>query len=71
VGKDGATAYRGTDLGTHFDYLNHRGVDKPKAELIYFASARQPRDEGFEFRMYGAKVLDNWSDWDGQGIPPR
>jgi hypothetical protein len=66
------TLYRVPDHDAHFDYLNSRSDDKRNAELIYFANARQLHDDdGFEFRMYGKNVLDNWSDWDGQGFPPR
>jgi hypothetical protein len=67
----GRTAYRSADGDTHFDYLNSRSNKKRNAELIYFANARQAQDDGFQFCMYGKQVLDNWFDWDGQGIPPR
>ena len=56
---------------THFDFLNSRSSAKRNAELIYWANARQLREEGFQFREYGPSVLDNWSDWDGRGVPPR
>jgi hypothetical protein len=58
----------------HFDYLNHRGEGTPvkqKAELIYFADAMDIQKAGFEFRLYNAAVLDNWTDWNGEGDPPR
>lgn len=71
VDENGVTAYRHIDGRVHFDYLNHRGAAKPKAELIYYANALQLSDEGFEFRMYAANVLDNWTDWDGKGTPPK
>ena len=71
VGDSGATAFRFVDGDTHFDYLNHRGSDKPNAELIYYASKRQALAEGFQFRVYSPQALDNWSDWDGKGVPPR
>jgi len=70
VNEDGATAFRTLDMDPHLDYLNHRGEAKPSAELIYYANARQVRDDGFQFRMYSKVVLDNWVDWNGQGTPP-
>jgi len=57
-----------------FDYLNHRGEGTPvkqAAELIYFADAPQMQMDGFQFRRYKAAVMDNWTDWNGQGDPPR
>jgi hypothetical protein len=71
VNDDGVTVSRDPDGDTHIDYLNHRGTDKPKAELLYYANAAQLRDEGFEFRMYSLKVTDDWYEWDGRGNPPR
>jgi hypothetical protein len=71
VNVDGRTAYRHEDRHIHFDYLNSRGDDKRNAELIYYANASQFADDGFEFRKYAPKVLDNWSDWNGEGMPPR
>jgi hypothetical protein len=44
-------------LKVHFDYLNHRGSKKPKAELIYFRRAEDARSDGFEFRKYNSSVL--------------
>lgn len=41
----------------HFDYLNHRGKKKPKAELIYFRRAEDAVTDGFEFRQYSNTVL--------------
>ncbi|MBS1795385.1 MAG: hypothetical protein JSS81_16125 [Acidobacteria bacterium] len=41
----------------HFDYLNHRGSQKPKAELIYFRRAVDAVNDGFQFRRYSANVL--------------
>lgn len=41
----------------HFDYLNHRGEKKPKAELIYFRRAMDAIADGFEFRKYKSGVL--------------
>ncbi|GEM_PF-2243152 len=41
----------------HFDYLNHRGSKKPKAELIYFRRAEDAQKDGFEFRKYNYRVL--------------
>jgi hypothetical protein len=41
----------------HFDYLNHRGEKKPKAELIYYRRAEDARADGFEFRKYNSRVL--------------
>jgi hypothetical protein len=67
----GVTVSRQPDHDEHFDYLNSRSDAKRNAELIYFSNARQARNEGFEFRMYGPQVLDNWFDWDGQETPPR
>lgn len=40
----------------HFDYLNHRGEGKQRAELIYYAD-NSVLDGGFQFRMYGPTVL--------------
>jgi hypothetical protein len=71
VNGDGATVSRAPSGQTHIDFLNHRGVDKPKAELIYYANAKQLKDEGFEYRMYSSKVTDDWYEWDGTGNPPR
>ncbi len=62
---------RKPDTDVHFDYLNSRADKKRNAELIYFANARQFREDGFQFFKYGKNVLDNWSDWDGKGSPPR
>lgn len=56
---------------THIDYLNHRGYGKEKAEIIYFASATEMRQQGFQFLMYAPGVMDNWMDWSGVGDPPR
>jgi hypothetical protein len=58
----------------HFDYLNHRGEGVPRkqaAELIYFADALKMQQAGFQFRKYSRDVMDNWSDWNGEGDPPR
>ncbi|MEZ5425759.1 MAG: hypothetical protein R2747_05805 [Pyrinomonadaceae bacterium] len=44
-------------LKVHFDYLNHRGSKKPKAEIIYFRRAEDARNDGFEFRQYNSSVL--------------
>jgi hypothetical protein len=71
VDSDGKTAHRRPDKDIHFDYLNSRGDDKRNSELIYYVNAAQLRDDGFEFRQYSPDVLDNWSDWDGAGLPPR
>ena len=71
VDSDDKTISREPDkTSTHFDYLNSRGNAKRNAELIYFANAKQATDGGFEFRMYNKIVLDNWSDWNGSGMPP-
>jgi hypothetical protein len=59
------------DCETHFDYLNHRGFGKERAELIYYTRVSEMRSQGFEFRMYKSGVLDNWLDWDGLGDPSR
>jgi hypothetical protein len=67
----GVTLSRAADGDSHFDYLNSRASSKRNAELIYFANSRQATADGFEFRMYGSNVLDNWFDWDGKGIAPR
>jgi hypothetical protein len=60
------------DAGPHFDYLNHRGLGKEKAELMFFANIMEMRRQGFYFRMYKPGVIDNWLDWkDGRDDPPR
>ena len=56
---------------THFDYLNHRGFGKERAELIYYTRVSEMRAQGFDFRQYKDGVLDNWPDWNGTGDPPR
>ena len=61
----GITAYRKPDMDTHFDFLNSPADRKRIAELIYFANARQLRDEGFEFYKFRQGVVDNYTDWDG------
>lgn len=71
LGDDGTTKYKHADNDIHIDYLNSRGEKKRKAELIYFANAKQLIDDGFEFRKYSRQVLDNWTDWNGEGRPPR
>lgn len=71
VDEDGITLTRNADKDVHFDYLNSRSHNKRNAELIYFANKRQMVDEGFQFRVYGPQVQDDWFDWDGQGAPPR
>ena len=71
LGTDGATKTRLPDGNVHIDFLNHRSVKKPKAELIYYAETKQLTDEGFQFRQYNSKVTDDWYDWDGSGNPPR
>jgi hypothetical protein len=58
------------DTDVHFNFLNSRGKDKRNAELIYFANARQLRDEGFDFYEYSLLVTDNWPDFNGDGVPP-
>jgi hypothetical protein len=68
---DWATTSLDPDKEYHFDYLNSRGDKKRNAELIYYANKAQLLDDGFEFRRYAPLVLDNWSDWDGEGYPPR
>lgn len=55
----------------HIDYLNHRGFGKERAELILFADAGEMVKMGFDFYQYDDSVLDDWSDWDGNGNPPR
>jgi hypothetical protein len=56
----------------HFDYLNHRGHGgKDKAELILYANVDELKKESFDFFSYSPSVLDDWTDWDGLGIPPR
>src|SRR5205814_10534618 len=55
--------------GIYFDYLNHRGMGKQRAELIYYASSTEMRNDGFEYRMYKPGVIDNWRDWSGEGSP--
>jgi hypothetical protein len=58
------------DRDVHFNFLNSRGDAKRNAELVYFANARQIRDEGFDFYEYSYLVTDNWSDFNGDGVPP-
>src|SRR5579885_1908555 len=58
------------DKDVHFNYLNSRGNKKRNAELIYFANARQLKEQGFDFYEYDLFVTDNWRDWDGEGLPP-
>jgi len=58
------------DKDVHFSFLNSRGQAKRNAELIYFANARQVRDEGFDFYEYSLLVTDNWPDFNGDGVPP-
>jgi hypothetical protein len=41
----------------HFDYLNHRGEKKPKAELIYYRRVKDAIDDGYWFRKYNSGVL--------------
>jgi hypothetical protein len=41
----------------HFDYLNHRGEKKPKAELIYYRRVEDAVADGFSFRRYNSSVL--------------
>jgi hypothetical protein len=45
------------DCETHFDYLNHRGFGKERAELIYYTRVSEMRSQGFDFRMYKSGVL--------------
>lgn len=71
VDNDWATSYRKPDKNWHFDYLNSRSNKKRNAELLYFANKTFFEDDGFEFRQYAPRVLDNWDDWDGNGPPPR
>jgi hypothetical protein len=71
VDNDWATSYKQPDIYWHFDYLNSRGDKKRNAELIYFANKNFFEADGFEFRQYAPRVLDNWDDWDGNGPPPR
>jgi len=67
TGPDEKTSSRYPDKDVHFDYLNHRGHKKPLAELIYFANARQFREDKFEFRMYSPNVLTG----DDYRVPPN
>jgi hypothetical protein len=55
----------------HFDYLNHRGEGKEAAELMLFADAMKLQADGFKFMKYAAAVMDNWTDWNGEGDPSR
>jgi hypothetical protein len=59
------------DKDLHFNYLNSRSNKKRNAELIYFANARQLKEDGFDFYEYNLIVTDNWKNWDGTGVPPR
>src|SRR4051794_28807293 len=74
VDADGVTIAREPkapfDKDVHFNYLNSRGNKKRNAELIYFANARQMREDGFDFFEYSLLVTDNWADFDGDGVPP-
>src|SRR3954454_19856546 len=67
VDADGATVSRELTApfrqDAHFNYLNSRGDDKRNAELLYFANARQMREDGFDFFEYSLLVTDNWSDF--------
>lgn len=70
----GQTEYfrsRQPDGFVHIDYLNYRSRRKGVAELIYFASAELLRQDGFQFRKWRGGVIDNWTDWNGRGDPPR
>lgn len=51
----------------HVDYLNYRSRRKDRAELIYYADATELSQAGFQYRMWSASVLDNWTDWNGRG----
>ena len=57
--------------GIFIDYLNHRNNDKPKKELIYYASIEKLGDLGYDFSKFNSGVIDNWNDWNGEGDPPR
>lgn len=59
------------DVDTHVDYLNHRGLGKEKAELIYYAAVRELKNLNLDFYKYKPGVLDNWKDWNGEGDLPR
>jgi hypothetical protein len=54
----------------HFDRGEGLPV-KQAAELIYFADAFEMQKAGFQYRLYSQGVLDNWTDWNGEGDPPR
>jgi hypothetical protein len=62
---------RQPDANVHVDYLNYRSRRKDRAELIYFASVADMRSQGLEFRQWKPGVIDNWTDWNGRGDPPR
>lgn len=58
LGQEGTFTFsRRPGKDWHFDYLNHRGVDKKNAEILYFANAKDFKRYGFEFRMYTDDVL--------------
>ena len=57
------------DKDVHFNFLNSRGDAKRNAELIYFANARQIKDDGFDYFEYSYLVTDNWPDFKGEGVP--
>jgi hypothetical protein len=48
-----------TKTGTRFDYLNHRGGGKEKAELIYYANAKDPDFDPYEFRIFTPSVFQD------------
>src|SRR5262249_50335974 len=62
----GVTAYRSSDKDTHIDFLNSPADKKRIAELIYFANARQLKDDGFGFYRFGQSVVSNYAGWDGE-----
>ena len=45
--------------GTRFDYLNHRGQGKERAELIYYANVYDSDFDPYEFRMFTASVFQD------------
>jgi hypothetical protein len=48
---------READTADHVDYLNSRSDAKRIGELIYFASAQDMRNDGFEFRWWADHVF--------------
>jgi len=48
---------REPDNTVRFDYLNHRGQGKEKAELLYFSKPEVMKGYGFQFRKFNKGVM--------------